>query len=122
MSNIDIVRSHTAGVVHRRSLNPNNQIIFLNTLVKNGSRHGTNIVVIILSISSASGNILLQVQHIYNGTRGQVKNVQHDRKMVVMCPFSTSGLNTAMIIFGSGCCEIFFEADISLRDYVAIRK
>ena len=75
MSNIDIVRSHTAGVVHRRSLNPNNQIIFLNTLVKNGSRHGKNIVVIVLSISSASGNTPLQVRHRYNGTRCQVKNV-----------------------------------------------
>ena len=61
MSNIDIVPSHTAGVVHRRPLNPNNQIILLNTLVKNGYRHGTNMFVIIISIASASGNTTLQL-------------------------------------------------------------
>ena len=75
MSNIDIVCSHFSGVLHRQPLNPNNQIISLNTLVKNGSRHGTNIVVIILSISSASGNNSLQEQQRYNGTYGQVNNV-----------------------------------------------
>ena len=122
MSNIDIVRSHTADVLHRRPFNPNSQIISLNTLVKNRSRHRTNIFVIILSIASASVNTSLQVQQRYNGTRGQVSNVLHDRKMVVMCHFSPPGSNTATILFGSGCFEGFFEAVISLRDNGSICK
>ena len=94
----------------------------MNTLVKNLYHHGTHIVAIILYISSASGNTSLQVQQRYNGTRGQVKNVRHDRNIVVMCPLSPPGYNTAMILFGSGCCERLFEADISIRDNGAIRK
>ena len=39
-----------------------------------------------------------------------------------MCPLSPAGVNTAMILFGAGCCERFFDADISLRDNGAIRK
>ena len=122
MSNINTVCSHTAGIIHMKPLNPKIQLISLNTLVKNGSHHGTHIVAIILYISSASDNTSLQVQQRYNGIHSQVNNVRHDINMVVMCPFSPPGYNTAMILFGSGCCEIFFEADISLRDYVAIRK
>ena len=122
MSNINIVCSHIDGVLHRQPLNTNSQLISSNTLVKNGSRHGTNIVVIILFVSSASGNTTLEVKQRYSGTRSQVKNVQHGRKMVVMCPFSTTGSNMAMILFGSGCCEILFEADISIRDNGAIRN
>ena len=75
MSNINIFCSHTAGVLHLQPFNPNSQLILLNTLVKNGSHHGKNIVVIILSISSASGNNSLQEQQRYNGTYGQVNNV-----------------------------------------------
>ena len=122
MSNIKICCCHTDGVIHRRSLNTNSPFKSLNTLVKNGYLHGTNIVVIILSISSASGNTPLQVRHRYNGTRCQVKNVWHDRTMIVMFPLSPPGSNTSMIVFGSGCCERIFEADISLRDNGAIRK
>ena len=70
MSNISIFRSHTSGVLYRRPFNTNNQLISLNTLVQNGSHNGTNIVVIILYNSSASGNTSLQVQQRYNGTRG----------------------------------------------------
>ena len=122
MSNINIPCSHTSGVLHIRPFNPISQLISLNMLVKNVYCHGTNICVIILSNSSASGNTQLQVQQRYNGTRGQVNNVRHDRKMVFMCHFSPPGSNTDMILFGSRCCEIFFKADISLRDNGDIRQ
>ena len=42
ISNINIVHSHTSGVLHRRPFNPNSKLIPLNKLVKNGSCHGTN--------------------------------------------------------------------------------
>ena len=121
MSNINIVCSHTDGVLQIRTFNPNSLLILLNTSVKNGSLHGTNIVVIILSISFASGNTLLQLQQRYNGTRGKINNVLHNIKMLVMCLFSPPGLNMAMILFGSRCCERFFEAGLSLRDNGDIR-
>ena len=70
MYNINIVCSHTAGVLHIRPFYPNRQLISFNPLVKNVSRHGTHIVVMIPSIPSKSGNTSLQVQQRYNGTRG----------------------------------------------------
>ena len=122
MENIKVMRSHTAGVVQRRAFNPNSRIISLNTLLTNGSAHGTNLIVIILAISAVSTNSQTQMQQRFNGNRGQVSSVRHDRRMVVMCPLSPAGVNTAMILFGAGCCERFFDADISLRDNGAIRK
>ena len=122
MVNMSMVHSHTAGVVLRRPFNPNSHLISLRDLLLNGSQHGRNILVIILSITSASGNNDIKVQKRMNGNRGQVNSVRHDRKMVVMCPFSEPGKNTAVILFGSGSCDRFFDADISLRDNGAIRE
>lgn len=123
MGNLQPVQSHTAGAMYRgRPFNPNSELISLNSLLSKGSRHGTNIVAIILSITSAAGNHQMQVQQRYNGARGQVNSIRHDRRMVIMCPLSPPGSNTAIILFGSGTCERFFEHDISLRDNGAIRK
>ena len=122
MVNMEMIRSHTADVVHRRPFNPSSDIISLNELLTNGSQHGKNILVIILSITSAAGNSNIQVQQRYNGNRGQVNSIRYDRRMVIICPFSDPGKNTAMILFGVGCCDRFFDGDISLRDNGVIRK
>ena len=108
MVNMEMIRSHTTGVVHRRPYNPSSDIISLNELLTNGSQHGKNILVIILSITSAAGNSNIQVQQRYNGNRGQVNSIRLDRRMVIMCPFSDPGKNTAMILFGVGYCDRFF--------------
>ena len=42
--------------------------------------------------------------------------------MVVVCPFSKEGNNTAIILFGAGCCERLIDEDISLRDNNEIRE
>ena len=51
MENLSVVRSHTVGVVQKQSFNPTSTLISLNDLVTHGSKHGTNVVLIILSIS-----------------------------------------------------------------------
>ena len=79
-------------------------------------------ILIILSISSVSNNSLTQYQQKYIGGRGQINSVCHDRKMMVMCPLSSPDSNTAIILFGASCWEIFFEFDISLQDNSQIRK
>ena len=122
MDNIEVSRSQTAGVLQRRRFNPNSLLISLHRLVTHGSHHGTNMILIILSINSVSASSPTQIQQRYNGSRGQVNTIRHDRRMVVMCPLSPEGSNTAMILFGSGSCERFFDSDISLRDNGAIRE
>ena len=122
MNNIEVSCSQTAGVLQRRPFNPNSQLISLCNLVKNGSHHGSNMILIILSINSVSESLPTQVQQRYNGSRGQVNTVHHDRRMVVMCLLSPEGSNTAMILFGSGSCERFFDSNISLRDNGEIRE
>ena len=97
MNNIEVSRSQTAGVLQRRPFNPNSQLISLHNLVTNGSQHRTNMMLIILSINSVSASSPTQVQQRYNGSRGQVNTIRHDRRMVVMCPLSPEGSNTAMI-------------------------
>ena len=52
MENIEIIQSNTPGVNLRRPFNPNSQLIPLNELILNGSRHGKNLMLIILSITS----------------------------------------------------------------------
>ena len=123
-ANVEISMEHIewTGAVQRKPFNPNSCLITLNDLVTEGSMHGTNLLLIILSISSVSSNSLTQMQQWYNGNRGQVKTVRHDRRMVVMYPSSQLGHNTVMILFGAGCCEQFFEGDILLRDNGAIHK
>ena len=121
IDNISITRSNTPGVSLRRPFNPTSSLISLSDLVNNGSKYGTNLVLIILSISAVSTNNLTMYQQKSNGIRGGSNTVRHDRNMVVMCPLSPSGNNTAMILFGAGCCERFFDGDISLRDNGEIR-
>lgn len=89
-------------------------------MLSNVWRHGTNIFVIILSITSTSGISQLQVQQRYNGMCVQVKNIRRDGWVLDMCPFSKQVSNKEMIIFGSGTCDIFFDANILLRDNGAI--
>ena len=108
MENIDLIQNITPGVNLRRPFNPNSQLISLNELISNGSRHGTNIMLIILSISSVAINAQTQCQQNRNRSRGNVDSVHHDRKMVVLYPLSPVNANTAIILFGSGCCENFF--------------
>ena len=87
-----------------------------------GTQYGTNLVLIILSITAVSNNNLTMFQQRVGGVKGHSNTVRHDRKMVVMCPLSPSGSNTAMILFGSGCCERLFNGEISLRDNGSIRE
>jgi len=122
MGNIQAVKNEMAGVITRRPFNPNSNLIPLSTLISTGAHHGVNLVLIILSISSVIDNSQTKFQQNYKGNRGAVDSVRHDRKMVVMCPLSPPGSNTAMILFGAGCCERLFEGDISLRDNGQIRK
>ena len=107
MNNIDACPSQTAGVLQRRPFNPNSELVSLLNLVTNGSHHGTNVTLIILSINSVSASSPTQVQQRCNGSRGQVNVAHRDVRMVVMCPQSAEGSNTAMILFGSGSCERF---------------
>ena len=91
--------------------------------MNSGTRYGTNMILIILSISPVTGNNLTQYQQRQKGNiRGEIKTVRHDRRMVAMCPLSDSDNNTTVIIFGSGCCERFFEWDIAMRDNGQICK
>ena len=120
--NVNVLRNETAGVATRRPFNPTSILIPLSTLLSVGSKHGTNLMLIILSISSVSENNITKYQQSYKGNRGTVDSVRHDRRMVVMCPLSPEGSNTAMIFFGAGCCERLFEGDISMRDNGSIRK
>ena len=122
MENLSVVRSHTVGIMQKQSFNPTSTLISLHDLVTHGSKHGTNIVLIILSISpTTSSSNGTNVQQRYNGNQGQINSVRHDRRLVVMCPLSPPGSNTAVILLDSGTCERFFDRDISLRDDGSIR-
>ena len=122
MHNVNVVRNETAGVATRRPFNPTSVLIPLITLLSVGSNHGTNLMLIILSIAPVSENNLTKYQQSYKGNWGSVDSVRHDRRMVVMCPLSPAGSNTAMILFGAGCCERLFEGDILMRDNGSICK
>ena len=80
-------------------------------------------ILVVLSISSVTGNNLTQYQQRQKGNiRGEIKTVHHDRIMAVMCPLSDSDNNTAVILFGSGCCDQFWEWDLAMRDNGQICK
>ena len=115
--------SDTAGVMTQRPFNPNGRLILLEDLINNGSKFGTNLVLFILSLSATSNNNnVLISQHKTNGVKGSNGTIRHGRKMVVMCPLSRAGNNTAIILFGSGCCERLLDGDISLRDNGVLRE
>lgn len=68
IENISVVRSHTFGVMQKQSFNPRSTLISLNNLITHGSRHGTNIVLLILAISPTSSHSNgTNVQQRYNG-------------------------------------------------------
>ena len=122
MNNIQFVRNETAGVATRRPFNPTSIFIPLSTLLSVGPNHGTNLILIILSITSIVENNLTKYQKSFKNNQGIVDSVCHVCRMVVMCPLSPIGSNTAIILFGAGCCKRLFEGDISLRDNGQIRK
>mgnify|MGYP000040400412 CR=1 FL=1 len=123
MRNISAAKNQTAGSNRRRIINPSNNLISLQQLMNSGTHYRTNVLLMVLSISSVTGNSITQYQQRQNGNiRGKIKTVRHDRKMVVMCPLSDSDNNTAVILLGSGCCERFFEWDIAMHDYGQIHK
>ena len=119
--NISVMRSQTGSILRRSYLNPNSRLLSLHDLVLNGSLHGTVSVFFILSISLASSGHT-QIQQRHNGSRGQIQNQRHSRKLTIMCPLSPPGSNTAIILQGNGNCPRLFDGDISLRDGGAIRK
>ena len=121
MHNVRVVQNETAGAATRRPFNPSSVLIPLSTLLSVGSNHGTNLILIILSIASVAENNQTKYQQSYKGNFGAVDSVRHDRRMSVMCPLSPAGSNTAMILFGAGCCERLFEGEISMRDNGNIR-
>ena len=122
MDNIEMCQNNIAGVVQRQPYNPNSRIISLCDLVHDGAKYGTVLVLVILSITAASNNNVNVYQQKAGGVKMNNSTVRHDRNMVVMCPFSKTGENTAMILFGAGYCKRFFDGDISLRDNGEIRK
>ena len=122
LDNIKMVKSETAAIMTRRPYNPNSKLISLEDLINNRSMFGTNSVLIILSISATSKDNMTTYQQKYNGVKGNNGTIRHDRTMVVMCPFSKAGNNTAIILFGAGCCERLLDGDISLRDNGEIRE
>ena len=63
-----------------------------------------------------STNNLTMYQQRLNEIKEGNNTVCYYRNFVVMCPLSPLGTNTAMILFGAGCCERCFGGDISLRD------
>ena len=119
--NITVMRSQTGSILRRSYLNPNSRLVSLHHLILQGSQHGTISVFFILSISLASSGHT-QIQQRYNGSRGQIQNQRHSRKLTIMCPLSPPGSNTAIILQGNGNCPRLFDGDISLRDGGAIRK
>ena len=123
IGNISAAKNQTAGSNRRSIINPNNRLISLQQLMRSGTQYRTNLILMILSISTVTGNNLTQYQQRQKGNmRSEIKTVRHYRRMVVMCPLSDSDSNTAVILFGSGCCERLFEWDIAMRDNGQIRK
>ena len=122
LSNIKMITSNNAAVMERRPFNPNSSLISLEELIEKGSIFGKNLVLIILSISAATANQQTIYQQKSGGVKGNNGIIRHDRSMVVMCPLSKEGSNTAVILFGSGCCERLLNGDPSLRDNGEIRK
>ena len=77
IDNVSITKSNTPGVSQRRPFNPNSSLISLSDLVNNGSKYGTNLVLIILSISAVSTNNLTMYQQKSNGIRGGTNTIHH---------------------------------------------
>ena len=113
---VKMCQGDTAGVMRRRPFNPGGQLIPLEELIVNGSKFGRNLVLIILSISATTTDNTTMYQQRSKGVRGNNGTIRHNRNMVVMCPLSKAGSNTAIILFGAGCCKRLLDGDISLRD------
>ena len=97
LENIKVVKSNTAGIVTERPYNPSSKLNSLEELINDGSKFGTNLVVMILSITAKSRDNMTSYQQKYNGIKGNNGTIRYDRTMVVLCPFSKEGSNAAII-------------------------
>lgn len=96
----------------------NYSIRSLQSFMMDGPEQKTGMLFVILSIT-ASDNTSVQ-QRGFGGGRGQVKSVQHTRKLTLMCVNSEAGANTAIIFNGNGNTPRLM-ADLDTRDNGALR-
>lgn len=106
MHNVNVTSSHADIFIHRLPFYLTSQLISLNPFVLNILLHRRIITIIILYISLVLGN---------NVNCGQVNSIIYNRRMVVICLFSYLGVNIAIILFGAGSFNRFFDRDISFR-------
>jgi len=123
LKNIEIVTSNSAVVLRRRPFDPKGSLVSLEELIENGSVRRKNLVLVILSISASSNNQhTTTYQQRVIGGKGNNGTIRHNRSMVVMCPLSKEGSNTAIILFGPGYNESLLNGDPGLRDTGEISK
>ena len=117
LTNIKIVTSNSAVILRRRPFDPRGSLISLEELVEQGSVRRKNLVLVILSISASSNsqNTTTYQQKVTVG-KGSNGTIRHNRSMVVVCPLSKEGSNTAIILFGPGYNESLLNGDPGLRD------
>ena len=105
-----------AVILRRRPFDPRGSLIPLEELIKQGSVCRKKIVLVILSISASSNNQnATTYQQKVTGGKGSNGTIRHNRSMVVMCPLSKEGSNTAIILFGPGYNESLLSGDPTLR-------
>ena len=62
MRNISAAKNQTAGSNRRRIINPSNNLISLQQLMNSGTHYRTNMLLVVLSVSSVTGNSITQYQ------------------------------------------------------------
>ena len=106
-----------------KSISPTLTLRSLQQHMMDGGGHGSAMVFIITSIStaSASGRTQVQMQRGPNG-RNQLNQVSHSRTIHLLDPNSESGNNMAVMFHGSGNNTRMFTGDTSIVNDGTLRK
>ena len=122
LNNVSVHQSTFAGGMNRPVLFPaNTQLITLESLLRNGCRHGSLMILVILSINNTQST---QNQQPRFGGRNNTNQAStpHSRSVMFMCPISPSGSNTAIMFHGGSTNATLFNCDLASRDDGTLRK
>ena len=122
-ANLTVKSSPMAGVRAVDRLDPNIEMVSLESHMENGPRMRTTIVCVVMSINTPSTNDKTQIQQRYNNNRGQSTAVKpYGRRLTLMCVRSRPGRNMIMMFHGAGHNKRLLDQDASLRDNGDLRE
>ena len=122
-ANLTVKSSPMAGVRAVDRLDPNIEMVSLESHLENGRRMRTAIVCVVMSINTPSTNDKTQVQQRYNNNRGQSAAVKpYGRRLTLMWVHSRPGRNIIMMFHAIQHNKRLLDQDASLRDNGDLRE